>query len=337
MSIHWENYSFIFYGIAVIGFYVLGLFYLTVWRRKRIKSVAENIFLKKLATAYNPARLRIKNILRLLVLVLLTLSVANPKEYIQQKKKDFLSCELVICLDISNSMLADDISPSRLEYSKQILYKLLGALHNDKVGLVVYAGTAAILQPVTSDINMLKGHIRNLKPDYITRQGTNIEGAIERALSLFDKSSITAKALLLITDGEEHEGNLKNMAGRLADLNVKLIVLGTGTKNGSPIPIMDGSGKNFKRDINGNVVITKLDETRLKEFASKAKGIYFPAGGLQQTVDLIKKELDTLSRSEESRILPSGYTSLYYIPLILACILMLIDLVILDYLYFIVR
>ena len=337
MSINWENYSYIYYGLIVTGLCVTGLVYMRIWRKKRIKSLADSSFLKKLATAYNPSRVRIKNILRFLTLLLLTLSVANPREYAQQKKKDFLSCELVICLDISNSMLADDISPSRLEYSKQILFKLLPALANDKVGLVVYAGTAAILQPITSDINMLKGHIRNVKPDYITRQGTHIEEAIDRALSLFDKSSIAAKALLLITDGEDHEGNLKNITGKISDLNVKLIVLGTGTKSGGPIPITDGGGKNFKRDAKGNVVITMLDETRLKEFASKAKGVYFLAGGIQQTVDAIKSELNALTRSEESRMLPSGYASLYYIPLILACILMLVDLVFLDYLYFIVR
>ncbi|MFN3951842.1 MAG: VWA domain-containing protein [Thermaurantimonas sp.] len=337
MSIHWADFSYIYYGLIVTVLYMMGLVYLRIWRKKRIKSLAESSFFKRLAIAYNPSRVRVKNILRFLVLLLLTLSVANPREYAQQKKKDFLSCELVICLDISNSMLADDISPSRLEYSKQVLFKLLPALANDKVGLVVYAGAAAILQPITSDIDILKGHIRNVKPDYITRQGTHIEEAIDRALSLFDKSSLTAKALLLITDGEEHEGSIKNITGKISDLNVKLIVLGTGTKSGGPIPITDGSGKNFKRDAMGNVVITKLDETRLKEFASKAKGIYFTAGGLQQTVDAIKAELDTLTRSEESRILPSGYSSLYYIPLILACILILIDLVILDYLYFIVR
>ena len=337
MNIYWENYHFIYYGIFVFVLCAVGTIFLIVWRKKRIESIAENHFLKNLLTAYNTSRVSLKYIIRSIVLILLILSVANPREYMQQKKNDLLSCEMVICLDISNSMLADDISPSRLEYSKQILLKLLSSLENDKVGLVVYAGVAVILQPITADINMLKAQIRSVKSDFISRQGTNIEEAIDRSLSLFDKSNISSKVLLLITDGEEHEGSLKNMAGKILDMNVKLIVLGTGTKTGGPIPMNDFNGKNFKRDIHGNVVITKLDESRLRELASKARGEYYTAGGLQQTVGLITNELDNLIRSDESRMLPSGYISLYYIPLILACILMLIDLVILDYLYFILR
>lgn len=337
MNIDWENISFVYYGFGIFLILLIGVVYLHLWRKKRVSLLAENKFLKNLVDSHNVFRVRLKYLLKLTAFVFLILSAANPREYIQKKIKDIISCEIVLCLDISNSMLADDITPSRLEFSKQVLLKVLSSLGNDRVGMVVYAGSAAILQPLTPDINMVKSQVRSIQPDFITRQGTNIEEAIDKSISLFDKSNISSKVLLLVTDGEEHEGNLANLARKINDLNIKLKILGVGTRNGSPIPIEDKNGKDYKRDVYGNVVITKLDESRLKDIAKKTNGEYYSSNGIQQTANLIIRDLDNLIRTEESRILPSGYLNLYFIPLIIACILILVDLVILDFLYFLIK
>lgn len=337
MNITFEHNQFLASGIIL--FILILLFtvikFIIINRKKAI--IADSKFLNKLLISYSVNRLRVKYFIRFIVLLLLFISAANPREFSKQQKKDFFSCEIVFCLDISLSMLADDISPSRLEFSKQLILKTITDLDQDKVGLVAYAGTAAVLQPLTTDYTMLKGIIRSIQPDFISTQGTHIEEAIEKAIHLFETSTLSDKVIILITDGEEHDGNLKNIANKIKDFNIKVIAIGVGSTSGSPIPISSNNEKSFKRDKSGNVVITKLDEDRLNEFAKKTNGVYSRASGLQRTSDFIKNELDNLIRQEEMKMLPSGYINLYYIPLLIACFLLFIDIVVLDYLYFVLK
>ncbi|GCD77766.1 BatB protein [Thermaurantimonas aggregans] len=337
MNIEFQHIEYVIYGIlfALVLFTLSGI--LINKFKKLSRKIVENIFYEKIFKYYDYKRITSKYILKFFILILLFLSAANPREYTTTRKKESSSCEIIFCLDISNSMLADDISPNRLEFSRQIILNVLKNIQDDKVGLVVYAGTSALLQPMTSDLENVYSLVKNVNTDYILTQGTNIEEALERSISLFNPSSSADKILILLTDGEEHEGQMKRILENLRELNVKLFIVGVGTVVGGPIPVSSNFGKDYKRDKYGNVVITKLNENNLKELAKQLDGLYLHSKSTSQISSILLQEIDKAKRIETERNIQSGYSSLYYIPLIGACILLLIDLIVFDYLYFILK
>ncbi|GCD79497.1 vWA domain-containing protein [Schleiferia thermophila] len=336
MNLEFENKNFVYLGIF---FLLLILFFAIInflKSRKKISRLGEKYLVDKLLVKYNSFRHFLKYISRALAVFLIFLAAANPIEYLKGYRKNVLSSDVVIVLDISNSMLADDIKPSRLEFAKQLLLKVLTS-SDDRFGLVVYAGSAAIVQPLSIDKEMFKGIVRNIKPDYIYQQGTDIEQAVSKSLLLFDKDRISDRVILLITDGEDHEGGVNNIVKEIKDKNIKLILLGVGTKNGSPIPISQYNREDFKRDKDGNVVITRLDEGNLQDLAKKTKGTYIKATSLQQAHSALKNEFEKLKREESEFSIRDGYNSLYYIPLSLAIFLILFEMVLLDFFYFLIK
>ena len=177
------------------------------------------------------------------------------------------------CLDISNSMLAEDVTPSRLDKSKKLISRLVDTFNNDKVGLIVFAGDAFTQLPITSDYVSAKMFLETINPSLITTQGTDIGAAIRLAMKSFTPQEGVGRAIIVITDGENHEGGAVEAAQEAAEKGMQVFVLGVGSPDGSPIPAEDGSN-NFRRDKDGNVIVTRLNEQMCQEIAKAGNGMY---------------------------------------------------------------
>ncbi|WP_207778404.1 VWA domain-containing protein [Balneicella halophila] len=224
----------------------------------------------------------------------LILAIARPQfgERTETIRKEGI--EIMIALDISNSMLAEDIAPSRLERSKYALSQLIDKLKNDKLGLVAFAGDAFIQLPMTHDYSAAKLFVSTISPDLISEQGTSIGSAISLASTSFTTDSDIGKAIIIITDGEDHEGNAMKAAKEAHKKGIQIFTIGMGLEKGAPIPSPRQNGE-FIKDEAGNTVISKLNPTYLQEVASAANGTYIQASNTNVGLDDIFSEINRLN------------------------------------------
>ena len=202
--------------------------------------------------------------------------------------------DLVIALDISNSMLCEDITPNRLESSKRAIEQLIRKLHNDRLGIIVFAGDAMVQLPITTDYAAAKLFLRNISTEVIAKQGTAIGTALELASESFELESPTQKAIVVITDGENHEDDAIQFAKEISKKGIKIHTIGMGAQNGGPIPIYKGKKQvGFRKDKGGNTVISKLNESMLKEIAGAGEGVYVRATSskLEGSIYLVSKSM----------------------------------------------
>lgn len=236
--------------------------------------------------------------------------------------------EVMICLDVSNSMLSTDISPSRLDKSKQILSRLIDELENDKIGLIVFAGDAFIQLPITSDYVSAKMFLSSINPAMVPTQGTAIGAAINLAIRSFTPSESTEKTIILITDGENHEDDALGAAKAATEKGIMVNVLGVGSAQGGPIPI-PGSN-NFQRDNEGNMIITKLNEQMCQEIAVTGTGMYARTDNTNSALKALLSELNKLSKSEVESKVYSSYDEKYAVFAWIALVLLIVEFFILD-------
>jgi Ca-activated chloride channel family protein len=259
---------------------------------------------------------------------LFILVVAGPQfgSKLESVKKQGI--EVMICLDVSNSMLSTDISPSRLDKSKQILSKLIDNLHNDKIGLIVFAGDAFIQLPITSDYVSAKMFLSSINPAMVPTQGTAIGAAINLAIRSFSPNEQTEKSIILITDGENHEDDALGAAKAAVEKNIIVNVLGVGSIQGSPIPSAGSNG--YQRDNEGNMIITKLNEQMCQDIASAGNGMYARTDNTNNALKALQKELDKLGKSEVESKVYSSYDEKYQIPAWILLGLLILEFFILD-------
>jgi Ca-activated chloride channel family protein len=225
-----------------------------------------------------------------LAFVFVIIGLANPQIGSKLEEMKRKGVEIIIALDVSNSMMAEDIKPNRLERAKRTVSQLIDKLHGDKVGLVVFAGKAYVQMPTTTDYRAAKMFLSSISPGIVPVQGTVVSEAIDLGLNSFTKDNEKNKVLLVITDGENHEEDAIAKAEEAAKLGVKIYTIGMGLPKGTPIPVMDRYGRtDYRRDKNGEVVITKLNESFLQEIAATAGGSYIPATRLDELVNDFKK------------------------------------------------
>lgn len=236
--------------------------------------------------------------------------------------------EVVICLDVSNSMLSTDVNPSRLARSKQLLSRLIDDLGNDKIGLIVFAGDAFIQLPITSDYVSAKMFLSSINPSMVPTQGTAIGAAINLAIRSFSPNESSEKSIILITDGENHEDDALGAAKAAAEKGIMVNVLGVGSTNGGPIPI-PGSN-NFQRDNEGNMVITQMNEQMCQEIAIAGKGIYARTDNTNSALKALTAELDKLSKSEVESKVYSSYDEKYQIIAWILVVLLFFEFFVLD-------
>ena len=236
--------------------------------------------------------------------------------------------EVIIALDISNSMLAEDVQPSRLQKAKRIVSQLVDRMENDKVGMIVFAGDAFTQLPITSDYISAKMFLETIDPSLITKQGTAIGAAIDLAARSFTPQEGVGRTVILITDGENHEGGVEEAIKRATDKGIQVNVLGVGSPEGSPIPA--GGGNDYRRDREGNVVVTRLNEQMCQEIARAGNGIYVRVDNTNNAQRAIAKEVDKLAKADVETQVYTEYNEQFQAVAWIILILLLVEMLILE-------
>ena len=308
---------------------LIGVFiYTKIQRRRNINKFGNPELLAGLMPNVSFIRPQVKFYLQLTSVLLLIIVLAQPQFGTRQEKEKRKGIEVMIALDVSNSMMAQDVQPSRLEKAKQVLSKLVDGMTNDKIGLVVFAGDAYTQLPITVDYVSAKMFLSTISPQLVPRQGTAIGSAIDLAIKSFGTKSGAGRAIIVITDGENHEDDAVGAAKLAAENNIIVNVIGMGKAEGSPIPVP--GTMSFWKDKDGNVVVSKLNETMCKEIAVAGKGIYVHADNSNSAFRIITKELDTLGKSDIKTSVFSEYNEQFQSFALLALVILIIDFFIFD-------
>ena len=229
----------------------------------------------------------------------LTIALVNPKIGTKMETVRSEGVDIVFAVDVSKSMLAEDIAPNRLEKSKQLVTQILNNLASDRVGIIAYAGKAFPQLPITTDYAAAKMFLQNMNTDMLSSQGTAINEAIQLAKTYYDDEEQTNKILIIISDGEDHGKNALDVAESAGEEGIRIFTIGVGKPNGGPIPIKkNGVVLNYKKDNEGETVITKLDEATLKGIAEEANGVYINGSSTNEVVDTIKELLEQMDKKE---------------------------------------
>ncbi|OJV42533.1 MAG: hypothetical protein BGO29_11685 [Bacteroidales bacterium 36-12] len=316
------NPEYLFILLVIPILIAIFIFY-KIQRKRNIIKFGDPELLNQLMPNVSEVRPTVKFIIQMVSVALLVIVIARPQFGTKKEEVKRQGIEVMVALDISNSMLAEDVTPNRLGKSKQILSQLIDNMTNDKVGLVVFAGDAFTQLPITVDYVSAKMFLSSISPKLIARQGTAIGAAIDLAINSFNPKSVASKAIILITDGENHEDNAVEAAKLAQNKGVVVHVIGMGKPQGAPIPI-EGT-MSFRKDREGNVVVSKLNEEMCNEIASAGRGIYVRADNTNTALKAISKELDQLAKSEISTTTFSSFNEQYQSFAIIALILIIID------------
>ena len=287
-----------FYYFAIIPVIIV-LFLLAFWWKKRTqKKFTDNALLEKLA----PNKSTFKAVLKLVFLVIgisfLVISLVNPKMGTKLKTVKREGVDVVFALDVSKSMLAEDIAPNRLEKSKQIISKIIDKLGSDRVGIIIYAGNSYPLLPITTDHAAAKMFLQNASPDMVSSQGTAINEALNLARTYYNNDEQTNRFLIIISDGEDHQEETKQMTQNMSKDGIKVYTIGVGTENGGPIPMkVSGSLIGYKK-YKGETVITRRKAAVLEEIANAAGGRYIDGNKTEKPVDFIENLIANAQKNE---------------------------------------
>ena len=310
--------------LLLIPVFVAGYIAIVQRKRRQLKEFGDEELVNDLMPNVSRIRPAIKFGLVMLALVLLIIAAARPQYGQKEKTIHRQGIEVMVALDISNSMLAEDVAPNRLDRAKQILSKLIDNMVDDKVGLIVFAGQAYIQLPITCDYVSAKMFLSTINPNMIKTQGTAIGDAILTSVRAFGEADKeVSRAIILITDGENHEDDALAAAKAAIEQGIKVFVVGIGKPDGSPIPIPGTN--NFRKDRNGNVVVSKLNEDMCREIAQAGQGIYVRCDNTNTATRAIQKELDDLATSELGTKVYADYNEQYQGVVLLALLILIAD------------
>ncbi len=315
------------YGLYIIPFLLL-LFWVLNRRRKKSFEVFANKKLHGiLLPFYSKYKYLIKSSLITGAIALLILALANPQIGTKTEVVKQAGIDVYICLDVSLSMQAQDIKPSRLAKAKFDLLNLIKNLHGDRIGLIVFAAEAFIQFPLTSDYSAASLFVNAVNESSVPEQGTVISAAINLATKSFNYSSKTEKVIVVISDGGDHEGDLMQAINNAKDKGIIIYTIGLGSPDGVPIPIFNPQGRQigFKRDRQGNIVLTKLDASTLKKIADATGGKYFQGSNYQDQLQTIYKDLNSYKKTEYGSRRVTDYENRFYYLLIPAIILLILE------------
>ena len=297
-------------------------------QKKRLRKFGEPALLKGLMPDVSRFRPSVKFWILQGALALLVLMLARPQMGTKISQEKRVGIETIICMDISNSMLAEDIVPSRLDRSKMMIENLVDHFTNDKIGLIVFAGDAFVQLPITSDYVSAKMFLSSIDPSMIATQGTDIGRAIDMATHSFTPEEGIGRAIIVITDGENHEGGAVEAASAAKDAGMRVYVLGVGSSKGSPIPIPGTD--DYMKDNTGNTVMSALNEQMCKELAQAGGGAYIHVENNSAAQDQLDNELDKLSKKETTATLYSEFDEQFQAFGLLALLLLVLEICVLD-------
>lgn len=289
-----------FYLLAIIPVMALAFFFLQVWKTRTQKQFAEAKLLRKLA----PNKSRFKSSLKLMFLLLglsfLIVGLVNPKIGTKLETVKREGVDIVFAVDVSKSMLAEDIAPNRLEKAKRLVSEIINQLASDRIGIIAYAGQAYPQLPITTDYGAAKMFLQSMNTDMLSSQGTAIDAAIDLASTYYNDEEQTNRVLFVVSDGEDHsERSTIGAVEKATESGIQIFTVGVGKSKGAPIPIKrNGVVESLKKDNQGEVVITKLNETVLLEIAEEGNGAYIDGTNTEKAVEFIKDQLDQMDKKE---------------------------------------
>lgn len=305
--------------LLIVGIYL----YACYKRRSDIRKYGSPELLGAMMPEASRFRPQLKFWLTFTALCFMVLLLARPQFGTKVETVKRQGIETVIALDISNSMMAQDVAPNRLERSKNIISRLVDEFEDDKIGLIVFAGDAFIQLPITNDFISAKLFLESISPSLITRQGTNIKAAIDMATRSFTPREGVGKAIIIITDGENHEGGAIEAAKAAAEKGMMVYVMGVGSPEGAPIP---GERSNdFRRDKEGNVIVTKLNEQMCQEIAAAGNGVYIRIDNTSNAQKILQKEVDKLAKADLDTAVYSEHDEQFQVMAWIAFVLLLLE------------
>ena len=290
---------FYFYGLGILPILWVAYFLVMGWKRRAQNRFAHSNLMEKLS----PYRSKFKPALKLLMFSLgisfLILGLVNPKIGTQLETVKREGVDIVFAIDVSKSMLAEDIAPNRLEKSKRLVSAIINQLASDRIGIIAYAAQAIPQLPITTDYAAAKMFLQALNTNMLSSQGTALDAALDLSGTYFDDEDQTNRVVFLISDGEDHSDEGATAAQRAADMGIRIFTFGVGTDEGAPIPIKrNGIIDSYKKDMQGETVITKRNATILKEIAQAAEGNYVDGNDTQAVVDFVAETLKNMDKKE---------------------------------------
>lgn len=323
-----ENPEFLYLFIA-LPFVVALYFYLNIRKRNAVKRLGHLQTIKKMMPELSLKRSYLKFWLIFAALSAGIIMIARPQFGTKVENVEKEGIELVIAIDVSNSMLARDVSPDRLTRAKQILSRLIDIRRNDKVALVVFAGEAYVQMPLTSDSQSAKLFLNTIDTNIVPVQGTAMADAINLSANSFSSDKDVDKAIVLITDAEDHHGNANEAAKAAADKGIMVNVIGIGSTEGTPIPESPFSDK-YKSDNDGQVVVSRLNEQMAQDIAKNGKGLYIHADNSNSAINALESELNNLQSKKTSSLTYSEYDEKFIIFAWLMLIILVVEILIYD-------
>lgn len=312
--------------LGVIPLIVFVFIYVQNWKKRKRKAFGNTAMIKRMMPLVSNPLAIVKFVLYSAAILSLLLGIANLQFGTKMEEVKREGIDLMIALDVSNSMMAEDLKPNRLERSKRAIYQLIEKLHNDRLGIIVFAGDAYVQLPITTDYSSAKLFLETIGTDIVPTQGTSIGSAIDLAMESFDLENGTSKSIIVITDGENHEENAVENATIAAQEGVTVHTIGMGSEGGAPLPIYKrGAQIGFRTDKEGNTVVSKLNEQMLKEIALAGNGTYVRATNAKAGLSLIMEEIDKMEKKEFGSKSFKDYEDRFQLFLLIALILLIVE------------
>ena len=323
--VQFENSEYLYLLLALIPMTLLFLYFM-YWRKNAIKKIGEATLVGQLMPGRPNYKHQLKFFLLFFALASLVIALANPQLGTKYEKVKRKGVDLIVALDVSKSMEAEDVKPNRLERAKLLISRLMSKLHNDRVGLIVFAGSAYLQVPLTVDYSAVKLFLNTINTNMMPTQGTAIGDAVRLANKAFDTEEQKHKAMVIITDGENHEGDAIAAAEEAAEQGIIIHTVGVGSPKGAPIPLYrNGVQMDFKRNGAGEVVLSKLDETSMQQIAVKGNGKYYRMASGNEELQQLMNEIAGMEKKEIEERIFTDYEDQFQYFIGLALILLTLD------------
>lgn len=321
------QYLYLLILLPVLAFIYL---YFAGKRKAALEQFGEWRLIEHLMPDVSSTRVAIKFYLLWLAFLALVITLAGPQFGSKLESVKRKGIEIIIALDVSNSMNAADIEPTRLERAKMAVSRMVDQLQNDRIGMVVFAGQAYVQLPITTDYPSAKMFLNGIHTDMIPTQGTAIGAAIQLAANSFTKQEGVSRAIVVITDGENHEDDAIAAAQKANETGIQIYTVGMGSPKGGPIPVSVHRPNDFIKDKQGSVVITKIDEVALQKIAAAGNGAYIPANNIREGINNLMEELGTLQKSELEAKVYTDYNDRFQIAAWAVFVLLWLELLLLE-------
>jgi Ca-activated chloride channel family protein len=328
MELDERNYLYLLFILPVVA--VLFLFNL-YWKRKKQREFGDLDVIKRLSPERSVFKPFLKFGVMLLALTALIIGLVNPKIGTKVETVKREGIDIVFAMDVSKSMLCEDVAPSRLEKSKQLVSQIINQLGSDRIGIVAYAGSAFPVLPITTDYGVAKMFLQSMGPGLVSSQGTSLDEAIKLSGTYFDDKSKTSKLMIMISDGEDHSEGASAAAEEAKKMGMKIVTIGLGTERGGTIPLKkNGIVESYQRDNNGEIVVTKLNPNSLATIAKITGGGYVNGNNTKDVLEYIKATLDNIQKTEFEATQMADFQSQFQWFLGLAFLLLFIDIFFLE-------